>query len=193
MPSVTHQNGEPWSTSASAPEMETVAERVQKLEQALAALKNTEVMEQYVAERVLNRLTQIPADAPDGMASAPLYDGGGSLVQSAVLGAVMPQLTSTESAGGGVWSWIPLLNEFRLMFWMYFDARYRLSRMAQFGVPIVIALMVLNYFFIGFAPLIGFIVERIILVMLAVVLYKILAREAVRYAAVLRYVQKYGR
>ena len=53
-------------------------------------------------------------------------------------------------------------------------------------MPAVLVLMVLNYFFISVRiPYIGFLVERLALVVLAVALYKLLSWEAARYRAVL--------
>ena len=45
----------------------------------------------------------------------------------------------------------------------------------------------------GDTPPIGTLTERVVLVVLAVVLYKLLAREAARYEAVLNYLARYAR
>ncbi|MGL6096782.1 MAG: hypothetical protein ACRC7O_13420 [Fimbriiglobus sp.] len=178
----TVQDHPPWT--APTVEVETVADRLRKLEQAIASMQNTEVVEQYVAQRVLDRLQTVPAlngSTPDGLAIGPL-----AAYIPTVVGAVLP------GDGAGTWSRVPVFGEFRLMARMYLDPRYRLSRVAQFGVPVVIGLMVMNYFFIGFAPVVGFLVERLFLIVLSVAMYKILAREAARYASVLEYLTRYG-
>jgi hypothetical protein len=156
-------------------EAEPLAERLRRLEQTLAAMQNTEALEQQLAARVAARL-QEQASA-NGLAAS---DASG-------IGGYVP------AGADGFWDRLGSLREFKLMFRMYFDPRYRLSRVVQFAVPVVFGLMVLNYFFAAGVPFIGFFVERIVLVVLGVVLYKLLSREAARYDAVLKYLAVYGR
>jgi hypothetical protein len=126
---------------------------------------------------------------PDGLAAS-----FGGLVPAALAGALVPVVAHDPPPGAepnfrdrfAVW------RELRLMIHMYFDPRYRLSRVCQFGMPAVLVLMVLNFFFLGAIPYIGFLLERLALVVLAVALYKLLSWEAARYAAVLRYLAQYG-
>jgi hypothetical protein len=157
-----------------APQMETVADRLQKLEKAVSAL----------ADR-----TSHNGPTPDGLAAS-----FGGLVPAALAGALVPVVAHDPPPGTepnfrdrfAIW------RELRLMIHMYFDPRYRLSRVCQFGMPAVLVLMVLNCFFLGALPYIGFLLERLALVVLAVALYKLLSWEAARYAAVLRYLAQYG-
>lgn len=91
-----------------------------------------------------------------------------------------------------------IFRELRLIVRMYLDPRYRLSRVAQFGVPAVLLLMVANYFFFAYAcfcgiPIISHIGERALNLVFAVVGYSILRRESVRYQAVLDYLARTGR
>jgi hypothetical protein len=170
----------PMPDPTTAPHLETVADRLQKLERTLADLK--------AADRPSTN-----GYLPDGLTAGPPAGGGGSLVPAAVLRAVLP------AGDGGLFARVPVLNELRLMAKMYFDPRYRLSRVAQFGVPAVLALMLFSYVFfnhmfgVPFVPLVSVILERLALIVLAVALYKILAREAARYASVLNYLSRYGR
>lgn len=178
---------EPRQVVAAPPddETESVAGRLRRLEQTIARLENTDVLEKVLAQRVLERVQET---APEGFAPtlpAAAYDATGAALA----------LTGTVMTGGGVWSKVPILAEFRLMFLMYFDHRYRLSRLCQLGVPIVVLLGVMNYFLFNWffaIPLLGLIFERVGLVILTVAAYKILSREATRYAAVLQYLTRYG-
>jgi hypothetical protein len=164
-----------------APQLETVADRLQKLERAIAELKATE------------RPPTATGYLPQGFAAGPPA-GTGPLIPAAVLRAVLPGVGE-----GGLLTRVPIVNEFVLMAKMYFDPRYRLSRVAQFGVPSVLAMMFFSYVFfnhlfsVPFIPLVSVVFERIALVVLAVVLYKVLSREASRYASVLNYLARYGR
>jgi hypothetical protein len=173
------------------PQLETVADRLHKLEQALATLQTP--------AWPANQLGPVPSNSgpfPEGLAAGPAHSNG-SLVPAAVLRAVLPVVAGAGE--GGVWARMPILAELRLMVRMYFDPRYRLSRVAQFGVPVVLGLMLLSYVFfnhmfgVPFVPIVSLILERLALIVLAVALYKVLAREAARYAAVLEYLTKYGR
>jgi hypothetical protein len=156
------------------PQVETVADRLQKLEQAVSAL----------ADRASRN-----GPTPDGLATS-----FGGLVPAALAGALVPVVPQDPPPGTepSLWDRFAVWRELRLMLHMYFDPRYRLSRVCQFGMPAVLILMVLNFFFFGAIPYIGFLLERLALVVLAVALYKLLSWEAARYAAVLRYLAQYG-
>lgn len=110
--------------------------------------------------------------------------------------AVFTQAAPNQGANWKYWwSKIPILTELGLMVRMYFDPRYRLSRFAQFGVPTLLGLMLMNYFTFSFFfnfPLLGAFFERGVLVVLAVLLYKVLAREVGRYELVLDYIRRYS-
>ena len=94
------------------------------------------------------------------------------------------------------WFVVQLFDEIRLAVRMYFDSRYRVSRLFQFMAPLIIGLFALNYFLfsVWFAfPVVSTVLERIGCVVLGVILYKLLARELVRYRDVLDYLSRYGR
>jgi hypothetical protein len=157
------------------PQVETVVERLQKLEQAVSAL----------ADRASRN-----GPTPDGLATS-----FGGLVPTAQTGVLVPVVVPQDPPPGTepkFWDRFAVWRELGLMLHMYFDPRYRLSRVCQFGMPALLVLMVLNFFFLGAIPYIGFLLERLALVVLAVALYKLLSWEAARYSAVLRYLTQYG-
>ena len=162
------------------PQLETVDERLSKLEVAVAALADPTRLSQYVA------------DAPGGLAPIALMHAVlPSLVGKAVDDAGEPPSTRFGDR-------FAFLRELHLIVRMYVDGRYRLSRLCQFAAPALLTMMVLNFLLFEFwqIPIISYVfplIERLILVMLAVALYKVLAREAARYAAVLAYLAQYGR
>ena len=179
-----------------------LADRIRRLEEQLAVKEAAPPADEDVAQRVLTILAEKAAQQRALTGANPPVPG---LISTALTAARVAQTFFPNAAGAppGV---VPqpaetgfrallltqVVGEFRLMAMMYFDPRYRLSRVAQFGVPIVLALMVLNYFFLGGIPVVGFVIERLVLVVLAVVLYRILAREVVRYRQVLDYLAQYG-
>lgn len=171
------------SDSPNAPQLETVADRLEKLEKSIVSLQKSAWHPDPLA---------VPHSGPlpDGLAAGPV---GGAIVPASVLRAVLPAAVAGE--GGTLWSRVPHLAELRLIVRMYFDPRYRLSRVGQFGVPLVLLVMVLNYLLWSTfnIPFLAFVFERVGFAVLVLVAYKILSREAARYAAVLEYLTRYGR
>jgi hypothetical protein len=94
---------------------------------------------------------------------------------------------TAESQGKKPWMLVELYRETGLAIRMYFDPRYRVRRSTRIMVPAIFGLFILNYILFNyilnilvinfFAP----IIERVIGVVLAILLYKVLAREVVRY------------
>jgi len=72
---------------------------------------------------------------------------------------------------------------------MYMDARYRLRRSTQILVPLFVGLFAANYLFFNVlflhVPVFSEILERLVAIVLAVLLYKVLSREVVRYRQML--------
>ncbi len=93
------------------------------------------------------------------------------------------------------WFISQLWAETRLVFRMYFDPRYRISRTMQFAMPGILVLLVFNYFLLSVwvsIPVLSPVVERLLAVFLGIIGYKLLVRETVRYREVLDYLAKYG-
>ena len=100
-----------------------------------------------------------------------------------------------DSAPRG-WFFAQLWAEARLAARMYFDPRYRVSRTAQVAFPLFAALLALNYFLFSVwfsVAVVSPVAERLLDVILAVLAYRVLARELDRYRAVLDYLTKYAR
>lgn len=180
---------------------EAVAERIRRLEQQLAAAQDTARLEEQLADKVVARITKHMAASgyqngppPEGLAAAEATGVGGLVVPSALIQANLQSLAvqAATHTAKGFWERLGVARELRLMSKMFFDPRYRTSRWAQIGAPVVVGLMVLNYFFVGGMPIVGFLFERLVLIVLAVALYKILSREAARYGEVLAYLARYG-
>ncbi len=160
---------------AATPPLETLAERLRSLESQLAALQSR---------------VPPPGPLPAGYA-APNAPGG---VPGGVLGAAAGLLPVL--AANGFWRRFAFLRELRLIVGMYVDSRYRVSRLTQLATPGLLAAMVANYFFFNWlmvgVPLLTPILERAVLIVLAVALYQVLSREAARYGEVLAYLTRYG-
>ena len=87
------------------------------------------------------------------------------------------------------WLLFDFLREIGLTFRMYMDARYRVRRATQLMVPLILGLIVANYLFFNLlmvqVPVFTPIVERLITIVLAVLLYKVISREVARYRRLL--------
>jgi hypothetical protein len=105
-------------------------------------------------------------------------------------------IPGAEAAKRRRWIDWPVIREIRLVSRMYVDPRYSPSRLAQVGVPLLIGLLILNYLFwrgwLDFT-FVSPVMERLGVMVVAVVLYRILTAEMTRYAAVLDYLERSGR
>ena len=171
---------------------ESPSESARRVE-TTAAEPTPKLVDHAMAERVVAQI----GGAVGGM----LYDA----MSSRSLAILNPAATPPEGAvlhppttrtqGPRSWLLIQLLTEVRLAIRMYFDPRYRISRTAQFLLPLILGLFFVNYFFFGlwFAiPVVSPIAERIVCVLLGMCLYRILVRELNRYRDVLDYLAKYS-
>jgi hypothetical protein len=155
-----------------------VDSRVRRLEEAVAALQDTHLMEDRVADRVVQRLKRLAG-----------RENGSVVVESST--AIVPTAEATKSQSQSsfappdpdrpTWLLFDLWAEVRTFGKMLFDHRYPFSYSGRFG-PICIAFVyVFCWFFVSGMPIIGGVVERIIDIILAVLLYKIMSREVRRY------------
>lgn len=146
-------------------------------------------------------MTEPVTDADD-----PAPRGRDRTRRSAALALIAPDPVGTPPDGAVLyppvpdpgrrkWFFVQLWDEARLAARMYFDPRYRISRTAQFLLPVIFGLFVLNYFLFStwFAlPIISPVLERVGCVLLGIFFYKVMARELGRYREVLEYLTRYG-
>jgi hypothetical protein len=85
------------------------------------------------------------------------------------------------------WLLVDFFKEIGTTIRMYMDARYRVRRGTQLMVPLLFGLMAANYLFFNLLqlPILTPVLERLILILLAVLLYKVLSREVARYRQML--------
>lgn len=86
------------------------------------------------------------------------------------------------------WLLMELVRTLGSTFRMYLDPRYRMRRATQLMVPLILGLFVLNWFFFHIVltlPIISTVLEKIVDVILAVLLYQVIQREVVRYRSVI--------
>jgi hypothetical protein len=195
MPDTPSQAPEPVSTTDP-----NLADRLERLEAALAAMNTKLAVPPPSDELTVDRLMKSLAER-----AAQLRAGNG-LMPAGLLPAVRMIGSIAGAAPGSVveppdqptlrqWLVTSVFGELKLFVQMYIDSRYRLSRLAQFGVPTIGVLVAVNYLFFNyscFVPILNLIAERVVLLLLGFALFKILSREAVRYRQVLNYLSQYG-
>ncbi len=108
-------------------------------------------------------------------------------IQAAQMAGVLPSTQPKRT-----WKDFPVIREARLIFGLYFDKRYNPSRAAQLGVPGLLLLIVLSYFFWLWFNIfvVSQILHHLVVMVAAVVLYRLVATELERYAAVLDYLDR---
>jgi hypothetical protein len=186
-----------------------LAARVAEIEDRVGRLETTlaerPIDENAVTDRVIARLTSIASESrtpPDGerVVVVDASAGGRALVPTAPEppeGAVLepPPVIPAEPAKRR-WFFAQVWSEIRLVFRMYFDPRYRVSRTTQLVIPGIGLLLIFNYFLFSVwmsIPVLSPVVERGLAVFFGVVACMVLSRETARYRDVLDYLAKYGR
>ncbi len=94
-----------------------------------------------------------------------------------------PPANPEAPAGERTQRWLPfeLLAEMRVMVRMYLDPRYRLTWQTRVLPSVVLFGMFLSWLLISGIPVVGFLFDRILFLVLSYILFKVLLREATRY------------
>jgi hypothetical protein len=153
-------------------------ERLRRLESALAAMQDTQLMEQRLLERMSQRLEQ-PG----------VLDAGQAIAHA--VGAQLSAATSPMAPSNGAmfsaktWILTDIIQEVRTFFVLYFDYRYRVSWAARIIPTITIVLFILGWVFKSFGAdnFVGAFLQHLMNLLLVVITYKTLQREAARYRA----------
>jgi hypothetical protein len=173
--------------------------RLRRIEEALAARPAIvphapTANEEQLADRLLQIIMAKTAEHRAANGNAP----AGLIPPEKMYGTVKqipPEIGLPN--GQSLWKFFVagILGEFKTIARMYFDPRYRLSRVAQIAVPGILALFVLNYFIFAYTcalPILPMVAERLMYIPLTLALYKVLVREVARYREVLAYLARYG-
>jgi hypothetical protein len=175
--------------------------RLQRIEESLAARPAVvphapTPSEEQLADRLLQIILAKTAEHRAGNGAGPTPPG---LVPPEKMYGTVKQIPPEIGLPNSQSLWkffvAGILGEIKIIARMYFDPRYRLSRVAQIGVPAILALYILNYFFFAYTcalPILPQLAERIMYIPLTLALYKVLVREVARYREVLAYLARYG-
>ncbi|HZT80495.1 MAG TPA: hypothetical protein VFA26_09740 [Gemmataceae bacterium] len=183
------------------PAVSALAERVRRLEDAVALLQDTRQLEERVAERVAGRLTAAPpppASSAVRDSAGMLLDAGRSLLPAAAsvfqasAAAAEDQARASAAAGREPWLLVDIWVEFRAIVRMFLDRRAWGWRL--FLWPAVFAAALVGWWAWSFLFLNEWVrplVDKPVSLLLAFLLCKALSREARRYQQMLAYLPPY--
>jgi hypothetical protein len=176
--------------------------RLRRLESALAAMQDTQIMEERLMERMLTRMDQpmppqatlAPSDGstpsmPAGMmmeAGKALLPGAMRMFSNELRSATNPQSSQSNSVlAPENWLLTDLIYDVRTCIAMYLDYRYRATWTAKLVPPFLLLVIVWIMIWPPF-PLFNYILPPLLLL----VVFKTLMREAARYRAMLPFLPK---
>jgi hypothetical protein len=155
---------------------EALEQRVRRLEDAVAAIQDTQLMEDRVVERVVHRVEHFSAPSGPGF-----FAGAARML--------IPR--STEAAGNGAANGTPeagrtsvvvgFFQDLRWIMRMLGDYRYRMSWTGRIVLVSAIVVGVLSWLLLAGLPLVGGIGDRFVLILAAVITFKAMQREVVFY------------
>ena len=178
--------------------VEALEQRVRRLEDAVAAIQDTQLMEDRVVERVVQRVEHAPYP--------PLREAPGLIVSAARMllpktidavpdgAAAPPAADGTPPAADETrppWLLADVWRELRWMLRMLTDYRYRMSWTGRIVLVAAIVVGVLSWFMVSGLPVVGGVIDRVVLILTAVVTYKAMGREVVRYQELMARVYRY--
>src|SRR6059058_2421422 len=151
--------------------VEALEQRVRRLEDAVAAIQDTQIMEDRVVERVVQRVEHAPF-AP--LREAPgLIVGAARMLMPKMIDAVPGDGTAAAVADGAApaadpaqtpWLVVGVLRELRWMLRMLTDYRYRMSWTGRIVLVAAISIGVLSWLLLSGLPLLGGILDRVVLI-----------------------------
>jgi hypothetical protein len=169
-------------------------QRIQRLEDAVARLQDTKPIEERVAERVTTQIaSQISQNrGPNIRETTGLIVDAGRRLLPAALGVMHEQAPSAERAAANkqpfwrTWFLLDLLVELRAIFWMFVDPRYRLGWPTRIIAVLLVTAIATSTLWppaslLTGIPVLGLLVDKIVDLVLAFLIWKILSHEARRY------------
>ncbi len=191
------------------PHSESLEQRVQRLEDAVAGLQDTQPLEDRVVERVSERLglrvppKPAPASEPEPMPSAarrtapPIEQSGAPPAEERVqvrnevpvppppvsAPPAVPSFFTPPILTGHPWLFLDLWRELRAMVRMFFDVTYHVAWSTRLTVLVLVPLILTSgwWFPLAYFPVLGTLFDKTLDLVLAFFAYKALSREARRY------------
>jgi hypothetical protein len=164
----------PWSEAPPplASELAALETRVQHLEAAVAPLQDIQTFEDRIVERVAARLPH----GSDSQTAANLMAAAGSALRT--MAAPVGQ-----TALRAPWLAVDLYQEIVAIARMFFDLNYKVGWLTRLLVLILVPAILTSHWWLPFANvwLVGELLDKLVDLALAFVVFKALSREAQRY------------
>ena len=173
----------PTASGADSQALNALEGRVHRLEEAVAALQDTHLMEERIVEKLRGetqrgetlhggpqaKVGPLPPDSDKVSATPPSPAPPAHEMPPWNAQTVPPRLSG--------------LAEFRAMVRMFFDMHYHVAWTTRMLTIIIVGLIVTSHWWFppSYVPAIGFIFEKTIDIILAFLLYRVLGNEARRY------------
>jgi hypothetical protein len=199
---IPHPAPEPAPLDGPNPRVAALEERVRQLEQLVATLQDTHALEERVVERVSARVKPAPSGSVRESAGF-LLEAGRQLLPSAVSvlaeqggQAEVPAATPAQPATSPPaptrrrpWLLFDAYAELRAIVRMYLDPRFRLTWAARVVPLILLPAIALSGLWLPGTTLlnkitldiVGTLLEKVVDLLLAFVLFQVVHREATRY------------
>jgi hypothetical protein len=163
---------------------ESLEQRVDRLEDAVAALQDTHLMEERIMDRVVHRLNRDHAGDSIGIVDAERRTSPPPR-ESEESSPEAPPRPVPSVAAKPAWLFVETLAELRAMVAMFFDTRFRVGWGAYFSV-LVLAFVLVSSWLLPFShlPVVGGPLDKAVGLILALFAYKRLHREVTRYREV---------
>jgi len=166
----------------------TLEQRVRRLEDVVATIQDTKQMEERVAERVADKVTRLGPSLPRESPSR-LLDAGRRLLPAAreLLLPAPPPASGTDGTNTATmpdvrptWLLLEFWNELRLFLRMILDPRYRLTWIARVALLGFIPFILISFWLVpgSSIPVVGSLVDKVVDLLVAFLVYKIFVREA---------------
>lgn len=173
----------PEPTKAVVEDMETknrveIEARVTRLENALANLQDQGILEERIVTRLGGRMQKNENTAT----FTPVKTSAAEILTPAYLEDVV-EVPGLNPLIAGKWFFNEIVPELRAMSCMFFDPRYRLGAWNKALPAAIFLLIILSGYWVPFSslPVVGSLIDSIIMLGLGYFLIKILSAEARRY------------
>jgi hypothetical protein len=160
----------------------SLEQRVQRLEQVMAGMQDTQGLEDRIAERVQERLQN---SVPVSMSVESVAAGEPPIPQVKAPPQEGVFVSSTPAADPVRSSWLlwDFFSEARAMVRMFFDWRYRVAVSTWVIVVLMVPLILFSdwWFPPAYLPFVGKYFDKVLDIFLTFIAYMVLSREARRY------------
>lgn len=152
--------------------------RVSRLEGALANLQDQTLLEERIASRLAVKFQRNGIPSPGEVAKAPSATN-----TTSANGEEVVEVPGLNLYIAGKWFFNEIVPELRAMSCMFFDPRYKLGALNKALPAAIFLLIVLSGYWVPFSslPVVGGLIDSIIMLCLGYFLIKILSAEARRY------------